>query len=152
MHLHRRFWSLVVPGSLNLIKNGLSTGDTANKHYFKVEICERRLEIRQKGKMTRSRGLKKKSKTWFLRGHKFTVRRVKAEPSGHPQPITEQAVHYVRLSADEQSMVDNNPIIPDAASPGPAADSLGVAYKFLRPCKLNSATQQSQQPKSDMQR
>lgn len=102
--------------------------------------------------MGRPKGYMKRRKSWFQKAHNLTPNKVKTLVSSENLCKNEESVRYVRLSVDEQQMVDDNPIPPAAEPAGAASDKSGVEFKFLRPRQSKPSGTRRQLSKTQIQR
>jgi hypothetical protein len=105
--------------------------------------------LKAKRKMGRNKGFLKRSRTTFKRGHSPTNRRVRNCISYAEET---QPVQYVRLDAEQQAMVDNNPILPAAVGEHSASDKKAPIFKFLRARRANPADVKPKLSKQQIQR
>lgn len=105
--------------------------------------------LKAKRKMGRNKGFFKRSKTGFKPGHSPTNRRVRDCISNAEDT---EPVKYVRLDAEQQAMVDNNPILPAAVAEHSASDKKAPIFKFLRSRRANPADVKPKLSKQQIQR
>ena len=95
------------------------------------------------------RGYRKRSKTFFKKGHKRIFPKGTKECSGTDDTGNAQ---YVRLTSEEQSLVDDNPIQSASYAGEGGSDKQGPAFKFLRPRKAATSTPSVTQQRCEIQR
>jgi hypothetical protein len=105
--------------------------------------------LKAKRKMGRNKGFFKRRRTTFKHGNSATIRRVQDCISNAEET---EPVKYVRLDAEQQAMVENNPILPAAVAKHSASDKMVPTFKFLRPCRANPADVKPKLSKQQIQR
>lgn len=99
----------------------------------------------------KNKGYMKRKGTWFKKGHTFGIRG-KDLLSAKKSTESVNLVKFVRLSKEEQRMVENNPIVTASELPVPAEGRSTTKFKFLRPRPETPHGSQDQPSKADIQR